>query len=183
VVESEGKVELVFVEVWKEGESAVVPDAGPEVGATEDKEAGVASQGAGEVTAGQGIESELGMLGLELVGGGGEGGVERGEDAEFGRDREVFRCGPQERLVVDDVPRRSHYDTSGRAAFTCSAVTVWRGPADLCSNIQSLPADWTSERRQEYLDYSASAAHLCHGASPALDRLYEERASGVRGAS
>jgi hypothetical protein len=55
--------------------------------------------------------------------------------------------------------------------------------ADLCSNIQSVPADWTSERRQEYLDYSARAAHLCRGANPALDRMYEERASSVRGAS
>ena len=54
--------------------------------------------------------------------------------------------------------------------------------ADLCSNIQSLPADWTSERRQEYLDWSARAADLCHGTSPALDRLYEERASRARGA-
>jgi guanosine-3',5'-bis(diphosphate) 3'-pyrophosphohydrolase len=54
--------------------------------------------------------------------------------------------------------------------------------ADLCSNIQSIPTDWTSERRQEYLDWSARAADLCHGTSPALDRLYEERASRVRGA-
>jgi len=54
--------------------------------------------------------------------------------------------------------------------------------ADLCSNIQSLPMDWTSERRQEYVAWSARAAELCHGASSALDRLYEERASRVRGA-
>jgi guanosine-3',5'-bis(diphosphate) 3'-pyrophosphohydrolase len=53
--------------------------------------------------------------------------------------------------------------------------------ADLCSNVQSLPTDWTSERRQEYLDWSARAAALCRGASPGLDRLYEERASTARG--
>jgi guanosine-3',5'-bis(diphosphate) 3'-pyrophosphohydrolase len=52
--------------------------------------------------------------------------------------------------------------------------------ADLCSNIQSLPVDWADERRREYLDWSARAAELCRGASPALDRLYEERAARAR---
>ncbi|HZF07724.1 MAG TPA: HD domain-containing protein [Thermoanaerobaculia bacterium] len=55
--------------------------------------------------------------------------------------------------------------------------------ADLCSNIQSVPVDWTNERLREYLDWSARAAALCHGASPALDRLYDERASRARASS
>jgi hypothetical protein len=41
------------------------------------------------------------VLGQELVGRGGEGGVERGEDAEFGCDGEVFPRRRQERLGVD----------------------------------------------------------------------------------
>src|SRR4051812_37480025 len=55
--------------------------------------------------------------------------------------------------------------------------------ADLCSNVQSVPTDWTSERRLEYLDWSARAAALCQGVSPVLDRLYADRASGARVAS
>jgi hypothetical protein len=61
---SEGKVELFFVEVGKEGGGAVVPDGGPEVRAAEDQEAGGAGLGRGKVTAGHGIEGELRMLGL-----------------------------------------------------------------------------------------------------------------------
>ena len=125
---SEWEVELVVAEIGVEDEGTVVPDGGPEVGAAEDEEAGGASRGGGEMTTGQSIEAELRVLGLELVGGGGEGGVEGGEDAEFWREGQVVGSGPQEGLAVDVAALRSHHDTSGRAAFTCSAVTLLARP-------------------------------------------------------
>src|ERR1041384_2698775 len=121
-MESEGELELVVVEVGVQGEGAVVPDADAQVGAAEDEEAGVACQLRGDVTAGEGVQTELGVLGLELVGGGGEGGVERGEDGELGRDGEVVRRRAQKRIAVEDVAS-GHHDTSGMAACTCSVVT------------------------------------------------------------
>lgn len=44
--------------------------------------------------------------------------------------------------------------------------------ADLCSNIKSVPMDWTSERTREYLDWARRAASLCFGINPALDDVF-----------
>ncbi len=47
--------------------------------------------------------------------------------------------------------------------------------ADLCSNVDSIPADWDKKRIEDYLDWSQQAASLCAGVSPALDTLFLNR--------
>lgn len=49
--------------------------------------------------------------------------------------------------------------------------------ADKTSNVRELtempPTDWSLERRQEYLDWSARVVAGCRGSSPKLEELYE----------
>jgi GTP diphosphokinase / guanosine-3',5'-bis(diphosphate) 3'-diphosphatase len=47
--------------------------------------------------------------------------------------------------------------------------------ADHCSNIATLPAEWSRERKLEYLDWSAQVAAACAGAQPALEREHRAR--------
>ena len=47
--------------------------------------------------------------------------------------------------------------------------------ADHCSNIVSLPDDWSLERKNQFLDGSERVAIHCFGVSTALDREYRER--------
>jgi GTP diphosphokinase / guanosine-3',5'-bis(diphosphate) 3'-diphosphatase len=62
----------------------------------------------------------------------------------------------------------------------------WIKLADHCSNVASLPADWSRSRRREYLDWSAQVAGACAGAHPALEQEHAvrlERARRAVGAS
>lgn len=49
--------------------------------------------------------------------------------------------------------------------------------ADKISNVRSIidapPAEWSLQRRQEYLDWSDQVMAGCRGNNPALDRLYD----------
>lgn len=47
--------------------------------------------------------------------------------------------------------------------------------ADLCSNIRSIPADWSPDRLAEYFAWARQAAALCAGVSPPLDAVFAER--------
>ncbi len=47
--------------------------------------------------------------------------------------------------------------------------------ADLCSNVMTLPSDWSPERAREFLRWARSAAELCAGTNPALAELFHER--------
>lgn len=49
---------------------------------------------------------------------------------------------------------------------------------DKIANVQDVtstpPADWSLERRREYLDWTEQVVFGCRGANPALERLYDE---------
>ena len=47
--------------------------------------------------------------------------------------------------------------------------------ADLCSNINSIPQEWSPGRLHEYFDWTHQVASLCAGVSPALDELFLSR--------
>jgi hypothetical protein len=79
------------------------------------------ASGEGRSPRAEGIKGKVGVLGHELVGGGGQGGVEGGEDAELGREGQLVRGGPQERLVLLGEPGRCHHDTSASVA----PAVVW----------------------------------------------------------
>jgi len=47
--------------------------------------------------------------------------------------------------------------------------------ADLCSNIESVPIDWPSDKVRDYFQWSRQAAALCAGTNLALDELFLRR--------
>ena len=94
------EVQVVTFWFWVEGKLAVVLDGGTEVVDVDAQVVGLARLWGWEVAPGEGIKGKVGVLGHELVGGGGQGSVEGGEDAELGREGQLVRGGPQERLVV-----------------------------------------------------------------------------------
>lgn len=47
--------------------------------------------------------------------------------------------------------------------------------ADHCSNITSLPNDWPSERKNQFLDWSEQVAFHCFGINLPLDKEYQKR--------
>lgn len=47
--------------------------------------------------------------------------------------------------------------------------------ADLCSNIQHIPADWSAERVSNYMTWSQQIAALCFPASASLTEAYLSR--------
>ncbi|WP_321529017.1 HD domain-containing protein [Sedimenticola selenatireducens] len=47
--------------------------------------------------------------------------------------------------------------------------------ADHCSNIASIPADWSKERIESYISWSRNVVSLCFAASPELAEEYEKR--------
>ena len=46
---------------------------------------------------------------------------------------------------------------------------------DLCSNINSIPQEWSPDRLHEYLNWTRQVASLCAGVSPTLDELFLSR--------
>ena len=56
--------------------------------------------------------------------------------------------------------------------------------ADKICNVRDIaaspPADWTPERRLEYLDWSRRVVDGCRGASPALERLFDRTLRDAR---
>jgi guanosine-3',5'-bis(diphosphate) 3'-pyrophosphohydrolase len=52
--------------------------------------------------------------------------------------------------------------------------------ADLSSNMNMPPAEWSRERLLAYVEWSSEAARLCAGVCAALDELYRERLTRVR---
>lgn len=52
--------------------------------------------------------------------------------------------------------------------------------ADLASNIQLLPPNWTEERKREYMEWSEHAATICSPSCQPLAELYWARAGKTR---
>jgi guanosine-3',5'-bis(diphosphate) 3'-pyrophosphohydrolase len=47
--------------------------------------------------------------------------------------------------------------------------------ADHCSNVATLPADWSAARRREYLDWSAEVVRACAGTNAGLEQEHAAR--------
>jgi (p)ppGpp synthase/HD superfamily hydrolase len=63
-----------------------------------------------------------------------------------------------------------------RASREAKAITL----ADHCSNALSLPADWTPEKRRQYLAWSEAVVAACAGTNPQLEELHAERVAAAR---
>jgi guanosine-3',5'-bis(diphosphate) 3'-pyrophosphohydrolase len=52
--------------------------------------------------------------------------------------------------------------------------------ADHCSNVATLPASWSKERRVEYVDWSIEVVRACGATHPGLEREHRERVHRAR---
>jgi GTP diphosphokinase / guanosine-3',5'-bis(diphosphate) 3'-diphosphatase len=52
--------------------------------------------------------------------------------------------------------------------------------ADHCSNVATLPADWSAARRHEYLDWSAAVVRACAGTHAGLEQEHATRLERAR---
>jgi guanosine-3',5'-bis(diphosphate) 3'-pyrophosphohydrolase len=52
--------------------------------------------------------------------------------------------------------------------------------ADHCSNVATLPADWSAARRHEYIDWSAEVVRACAGTHAGLEQEHAARLERAR---
>lgn len=92
--------------------------------------------------------------------------------------------GPEVRRVVEEVtddrslPKKVRKERQVEKARTLSPEAKLVKIADKISNItdviHSPPAEWTTERRAEYLSWTRAVVEGCRGVHPDLERTYEE---------
>lgn len=73
--------------------------------------------------------------------------------------------GDRKRLQIEHAPHLSH---------RAKQIKI----ADKISNVRNIttspPADWSIERRREYLDWSEQVVAGCRGCNPALEKIYDQ---------
>jgi (p)ppGpp synthase/HD superfamily hydrolase len=92
--------------------------------------------------------------------------------------------GPEVRRVVEEVTddkrlpkterKRLQIDHAPHLSERAKQIKI----ADKISNVrgvtQAPPADWTLERRQEYLNWTAQVVAGCRGCNPSLEEFYDQ---------
>jgi len=92
--------------------------------------------------------------------------------------------GPEVRQVVEEVTDNKQFPKAERKRLQIvhaphlSVRAKMVKLADKISNVRSIihtpPAEWSLERRREYLDWSERVVTGCRGSNAALERIYDE---------
>jgi GTP diphosphokinase / guanosine-3',5'-bis(diphosphate) 3'-diphosphatase len=108
------------------------------------------------------------------------------EDTAVGADEVERAFGARVRELVEAVTDDKRLPKAERKRLQIehmrSAETAVRliKLADHCSNVATLPADWSAARRHEYLDWSAEVVRACAGTHAGLEQEHAARLARAR---
>jgi (p)ppGpp synthase/HD superfamily hydrolase len=110
------------------------------------------------------------------------------EDTPTSASEVEDRFGPRVRSLVEALSDDKSLPRQRRRAITLEELPDMEAQvkviklADLSSNIKLLPADWSEQRKLEYLEWSERAATICSAECQPLATLYWQRAGATRAA-